>query len=90
MAVEIGSKYRENLARLKNYLLSIKGGGLQEDLEIDERKGKGMCYYDCCPVKEDSAERAIYIFHGNGNVESYFFHSFCISDLLADDLSSVN
>ena len=86
MAVKIGSRYKENLARVKNYLLSIMNGGWQEEPEVLEVDGSGRCYYDNFPAKEEKADRVIFVSYDSGKrIEGCFFHSACIEDLLSDN-----
>jgi len=83
MTVKIGREYKANLARLKNYLLSIRGT-IQEKDNIIEIDG-GRCYYKNCIAKREKSNRAILIHQSGGGVEQYFFHSNCIEDLFLNE-----
>ena len=95
MATQIGRNYLGNLEKIKHFIIAIRSGSWQENLEvvIDEVKS-GKCYYDRCSDKH-GCDKGVYVItsdrKGVKSISSVFMHSYCIDELLSDqrfDLSN--
>ena len=88
MSVKIGSKYVDNLSRIKHHIASINSGCFHEETEITFFPLSGRCYYNLCYNKEVPADTALAI-STDKHTEIYLFHAECIESLLQNPIFQI-
>ncbi len=83
----IGSKYFDNLMRIKGLVRDLISGGYQETQRVFVLSSEGGgCYYDDCFDKKMRSDKRVTIINdGQRRVEAYSIHSQCLKSLLKDE-----